>query len=172
MGKSKNRKENNKGEKNKLNTFVKKVSLRKSGGKTKSEVSKDKVEKKAVSKTKISKLNIEIPVTSDNIPVTQGMFNGFRSEINSSITSLQLELKSFQKTVDGQFNQVYSKIEKLTGEVHRLAGLIEEQNTKNNIVLDAITAITDRQFRFESEMSERTTRLEEILLASRAQGGL
>ena len=53
-----------------------------------------------------------------------------------------------------------------------MAVLIELQNAKNNIVLDAITAITDRPFRFESEMSECTTRLEEILLASRAQGGL
>ena len=63
------------------------------------------------------------------VPVTQGMLYGVRDE-----------LKAEMRSVEG----------KISSQVHGLTILVEEQNAKNNVVLDGLTNIFHRQERLEN----------------------
>ncbi len=56
--------------------------------------------------------------------------------------------------VDGKFHEVVAAIHGLTAQVARQGMLVEEQNARNNIVLEALTGLTQRQNRVESRMDE------------------
>lgn len=61
--------------------------------------------------------------------------------------------------IDARFTEQDAKFDKLGGEIHRLAVLVEEQNAKNNIVLEGLRGLFDRQERVE----KRTDQMEQIL---------
>ena len=68
---------------------------------------------------------------------------------------------SFNARMDARFERIEAKIEQLASSVHRIGVLVEEQNARNNIVLDGLTNLFDRQERHE----ERTSALEKHLLS-------
>ena len=70
--------------------------------------------------------------------------------------------------VDARFDQVMGAIHQLTSEVARIGTLVEEQNSRNQIVLEALTGLYQRQDRVESRMD----RNEELFhsIATRPKG--
>jgi hypothetical protein len=83
------------------------------------------------------------PARAANVPVTQRMLYAVRDELKSDIKAS--DFKS-----EGKFNLLNANIQQLKSEVHRIAILVEEQNAKNNIVLDGLTNLFERQERLES----------------------
>ena len=110
---------------------------------------------------------------SKDIPATQGMLHLVRRELKSEIRSSRSHSDSRFNTlesrfkdvdarfaqVDARFNQVMGAIHQLTSEVARIGTLVEEQNSRNQIVLEALTGIYQRQDRVESRMD----RVEELV---------
>jgi hypothetical protein len=73
-----------------------------------------------------------------DVPATQGMLRLVRSEIKSDIRGLRSEMKS-------GFYRTDSKIEQVLSEVARVGSLVEEQNSRNQIVLEGLTNLFHRQ---------------------------
>ncbi len=70
------------------------------------------------------------PYRPSQVPVTQGMLYGVRDELKAEVRSVEAKMSS---------------------QIHRLAVLMEEQNSKNNVVLDGLGNLFHRQ-RIEDEM--------------------
>ena len=86
------------------------------------------------------KLNSELklPARAQDVPVTQGMLRLVRSELKSDIHGLKSEIKS-------GFHKADSKVEQVLAEVARVGSLVEEQNSRNQIVLEGLTNLFHRQ---------------------------
>jgi hypothetical protein len=80
------------------------------------------------------------PSRAANVPVTQKMLYAVRDELNSSISALDAK-------VDSRFHQ-------LTAQIHQMKILVEEQNSKNNIVLDGLTNLFERHTRLDHSFRE------------------
>lgn len=84
-------------------------------------------------------------ITRSSAPASVGLVKEIRSELKADIRSLG-------KRMDARFAGIESKIEGLTGEIHRVASLMEEQRNENRIVLDGLAAVISRQERVESDV--------------------
>ncbi|MES2770163.1 MAG: hypothetical protein V4596_13540 [Bdellovibrionota bacterium] len=80
------------------------------------------------------------PERAAEVYVTQKMLYGVRDE-----------LKNFTKS---NIRRVESQLEGLKSEMHHLGVIIEEQNAKNNAVLDNLSHLWNRQDRVESTLEE------------------
>ncbi len=89
----------------------------------------------------------EIPSRAEDVPVTQKMLYLVRDELKSDIRATNSNLESLEHKMDARFD-------KMTSEIHRLAILVEEQNAKNNIVLDGLSSLFHRQDRVENQVTE------------------
>ena len=112
-------------------------------------------------KTKASPSANTFPTQSKDLPATHGMLHLVRSEVKSDIRELRSEMNAQFRKVDARFNQVDARIEELTGAIHRLEGtvsrigiLVEEQNSRNQVVLEGLTGLYQRQDRLESRMDD------------------
>lgn len=83
------------------------------------------------------------PQRAQNVPVTQRMLYGVRDELKS-------EMKAMDFRFEGKFHALSAQIHELHSQVHRIGILVEEQNAKNNIVLDGLTSLFERQERLEN----------------------
>lgn len=122
-----------------------------------------------------SKSSFRYSTRSRDLPATQGMLHLVRNELKSDSRSLRSEMNSrfnevdarfnqidarFNqvdarfKEVDARFNRVDSKLEKVLSEVSRLAFIVEEQNSRNQIVLEGLSSLFHRQDRVERRMGE------------------
>ncbi len=124
--------------------------------------------------------NASIPVAAD-VPATSGMLSGVRIELierieqsreEANANSLRLNAKidavdAKVDAVDAKVDAVNAKIDVVSaelkaqmhgmqGQMARIEVLVEEQNSRNKVVLDGITALLSRQSRVE----ERLDRLE------------
>ena len=107
-------------------------------------------QKKAIfNKTKKTS-KIPILKTSD-LPATQLMLTTLRKQIKSEINSSEKRLESKINQVESKINQVESKInqvdskvELVLSEMHRMAILMEEQNSRNKFVLDGYASLYER----------------------------
>ncbi len=99
------------------------------------------------------------PKTKD-LPATQAMLGLVRDELKADTRELRSEMKSEFKTVDARFDRVDAKLERMAAEVSRIGMLMEEQNSRNQIVLEGLTAYIQRQERVETRIEdvERTVR--------------
>jgi hypothetical protein len=84
------------------------------------------------------------PRKSKDVPVTQEMLYEVRAELQHSIVSLESKMESKFKSVDGRFDLIDSKFEKVLAEVHRVGLLVEEQNSRNRFVLDGYASLDER----------------------------
>lgn len=107
----------------------------------------------AVRKTRAPARRVESALTADDVPVTAGMLAEVRSELLSRIDQTKLELRA-------EIQEVKAELVGIKADVARLGFLIEEQNARNKIVLDALAAFIDRQARVEHRMDviEETVR--------------
>ncbi|MEK6706878.1 MAG: hypothetical protein AAB116_27135 [Candidatus Poribacteria bacterium] len=114
---------------------------------------------------------------SKSLPATQGMLHLFRSELKADISELRSELKSDIKQLDAKISQVDAKVSQVeakvsqveakvsqveakvedvmkavhhvAAEVARVGILVEEQNSKNSLVIEGYTGLAQRQDRLE-----------------------
>lgn len=96
-----------------------------------------------------------VPASAHAVPVTQAMLVGVRTELVERMTALETRLEARLTEVEARLT---SQIHLLAGEVARIGVLVEEQNARNAIVLEAIRAMIDRQDRFDQRLTalERT----------------
>lgn len=144
-------------------------------------------QKKAISnKSKKTKIPSKIPILkTSELPATQLMLTTLRKQIKSEINSLEKRLDSKFNQVDSQFsqvesrfnqvdskfsqvesrfNQVDSKIELVLSEIHRIAILMEEQNSRNKFVLDGYASLYERQDRIELRFDAHEKNIEDLIL--------
>lgn len=121
------------------------------------------------------KPNRKYPTRARDVPVTQAMLYGVRDELNKGILaldrradsygsrfdSIELKLESHDKrfdSIDKRFDvlesKLDSKIEGVRSEVARIAVMVEEQNAKNDIVLEGLSGLFQRQNRVEKRVDE------------------
>ena len=101
-----------------------------------------------------------VPRTQD-LPATQGMLQLVRSESKADLRELRSEMKSGFKKIDARFNQndarfdaTDAKLERVLSEVSRIGILVEEQNSRNQVVLEGLTGLWQRQDRVETRVDE------------------
>lgn len=81
----------------------------------------------------------------------------FRSETNTRFDRVDArfhEVDARFKDVDARFNKVDAKLEQVLSEVSRLAFIVEEQNSRNQVVLEGLSGLFHRQDRTERRMGE------------------
>lgn len=92
-----------------------------------------------------------VPRTKD-LPATQEMLQLVRTELKADIRMLRSEVKAGFNQVDAKLNQMDSKFEQVLSEVARVGVLVEEQNSRNNIVMEGLNGLWQRQQRVESRV--------------------
>ncbi|MCC6558498.1 MAG: hypothetical protein IT372_36635 [Polyangiaceae bacterium] len=101
-------------------------------------------------------------LTADELPVTRRMLVEVRGELLSRIDQTKEELKA-------DIQAVKVDVHGVKADVARMLFLMEDQNARNKVVLDGLSAFMDRQTRVEQRMDvvEATVR---DLAASRPPG--
>jgi methyl-accepting chemotaxis protein len=64
------------------------------------------------------------------------------------------QMNSRFSQVDSRFEQIDSKLEQVLSQVSRVGTLVEEQNSRNQVVLEGLTGLYRRQDRIELEAGE------------------
>ncbi len=85
------------------------------------------------------------PRKSDDVPATKLQLELVRQEIKSDITSLSLRFNS-------KFANMDSKFEKMTSVLYEMKALLEEQNSRNRIVLDGYAHLFDKSVTSDSRI--------------------
>lgn len=75
-------------------------------------------------------------------------FDNLKRELDEKFQQVDARFKA----VDGRFDGIEFKLEKMSSDIHRIALLVEAQNAKNNYVLDGYAQLYDRQDRIEKRM--------------------
>lgn len=116
-----------------------------------------KAHTKKIERKKIQRRTI--PLRSGDVLVTQKMLSETKGELKSDITSVRLEVKALREEMNGRFAQVDArftqmdskisnmdaKLETVIAAIHRTNALVEEQNSRNRVVLDGYTSLYDHQ---------------------------
>ncbi len=123
-------------------------------------------QKKAISnKSKKNKPPSKIPILkTGDLPATQSMLTTLRKQIKSEINSSEKRLESKINQVESKINQVDSKVELVLSEIHRMAILMEEQNSRNKFVLDGYASLYERQDRLELRFDAHEKNIEDLIL--------
>ena len=85
--------------------------------------------------------------TADEVPITRGMLVGVRTEILHRIDEVREEVKA-------EIHGVKAEIHEVKASVARIEVLVEEQNARNRIVLEGITALLSRQNQVEQRVTD------------------
>jgi uncharacterized protein YdcH (DUF465 family) len=101
------------------------------------------------------------PNRATNMPVTVGIIEEFREEIKSHLRVHDRKFESLDhrfESLEQRFGSLEQKTEsfrcEVLVEVRRTRMLVEEQNNKNNIVLDGLSSLFGRQERVEGRVDE------------------
>lgn len=70
--------------------------------------------------------------------------------------------------IDARFATLEKKIEDVYNQVQRTNVLMEEQNNRNKLLMDALMNLLNRQDFLEKKVDERIKNLEDIIKISRA----
>lgn len=119
-------------------------------------------------------------LTADDVPVTRGMIVAMRTELLERIDQGREEAKAANKRLDAKIDSVRAEmraeIHEVKAEIHevkagvaRIEALVEEQNARNKVVLDGITALLSRQ----NQVEQRVEQVEDTVrkLAAARPGG-
>jgi len=87
-------------------------------------------------------------IRADDVPVNRKMLYSVRDELKSDILSVRSEMTSLHEN----FNALRAE---MTGAIHKVALLVEEQNSRNVIVLDGLNVLFHRQEQIEKEFSAK-----------------
>lgn len=114
--------------------------------------------------------------SAGNIPATSTMLAQVRTELLERMDQQERSFKAEIHGIRAEIHGVKAENQGIKAEMHgvkaevaRIAFLVEEQNARNKVVLDALVAFIDRQGRVEQRMDEveRTVR---SLASARAPG--
>ncbi|HSO00410.1 MAG TPA: hypothetical protein VLS89_19090 [Candidatus Nanopelagicales bacterium] len=100
-----------------------------------------------VRKTKAPVHGAERGLTADELPATRRMLADVRTELLLRIDQTKEELKAEIHGVRADIHAMQAEIHGVKADVARISFLIEEQNARNKVVLDALSAFMDRQTR-------------------------
>jgi hypothetical protein len=81
------------------------------------------------------------------------MMTTFRKELKSDMSALEYK-------VDAGFRNVDSKLEKMSGEMHRMLALMEEQRNQNQFIFDGYVQLQDQQARSDARINDVESFLE------------
>ena len=118
---------------------------------------------------------IPAAVSAAELPATRAMLGAVRTELLERIDQTKVELRTeIQETkaelraeiqdvkveLGARLGRVEAGLHEVKAEVARVAFLVEEQNARNKVVLDALVSFIDRQDRLEERMDgvEETVR--------------
>lgn len=135
-----------------------------------------------------SRSELKFPTQSKDLPATQGMLQLVRSELKS-------EMKAGFRNVDSKIEQVHSdvarvgsdvaqvrsevaqvrsdvarlssEVAQVTSEIARVGLLVEEQNSRNRIVMEGLTGLFQRQDRVELKVDEVESMVQSIAARAR-----
>lgn len=93
---------------------------------------------------------------SKDLPATQGILHLVRMELKS-------EMKAGFSQVNARFNQVDARFEQVLSEIARIGILVEEQNSRNRIVLEGLSGLWERQERVEKRVDHFEKTIHNIL---------
>jgi predicted nucleic acid-binding Zn-ribbon protein len=110
-----------------------------------------------------AKKSYPYPTRAADVPVTQRMLYAVRDELKADIKSVRSEIKSVRseiKSVNSDISsirsdfksleaKVDSRFHEISSQIYQMKVLVEEQNAKNNIVLDGLVNLFERQERLE-----------------------
>lgn len=151
------------------------------------------LKKPVTQKSKLPRAEVPFPTHSRELPATQGMLKLVRDELRAEmkagfhrIESRFNEQESKFSTIDSRFNQIDSRFnqidsrfsqidarfekidarfEQVLSEIARLGVLIEEQNSRNKIVLEGLTGLWQRQEQFDLRLTSEVERCVATTLA-------
>ena len=106
---------------------------------------------------------------SKELPATQVMLQLVRSELKADIRGLRSETKFGFGKLDSKFHLVDSKFDQVLSEVARIGFMVEEQNSKNHVVLEGLTGIYQRQDRSDLRMEEVQNIIQGLAARSRTK---
>ena len=106
--------------------------------------------------SKFNQVDSQFSQVESRFSQVESRFNQVESRFN------QVDSKISQ--VESKINQVDSKIELVLAEMHRMAILVEEQNSKNNFVLDGYASLYERQDRLELRFDAHEKNIEDLIL--------
>ena len=108
---------------------------------------------------RVKSRNKTVSTDPDHVPVTRKMLYLVRDELKYDSGSLEKkmdagfkEVDARFKEIDARFDRVDSELASIRSEVTRIAILVEDQNAKNNIVLEGLSSLFHRQDRVEKRM--------------------
>jgi chromosome segregation ATPase len=91
---------------------------------------------------KLDEMNSKFSTMDAKFSDIGARFNGVEGRFNA--------IDAKFSRVDARFNHMDSKFEQVLSEVSRIGLLVEEQNSKNQIVLEGLTSLWQRQERIEN----------------------
>src|SRR5262245_61655103 len=90
-------------------------------------------------------LRSAVPTSVRDVPASRGMLAGVRDELIERIAAAEKRFEARFNGLEARINGLEAQIHELRADVARVGVLVEEQNTRNAIVLEAIRAMIDRQ---------------------------
>lgn len=100
---------------------------------------------KSEPKTAKTQSKTRFETRSKDLPATQGMLQLVRNELKSDTQALRSEMNSQFKQVDSKIEQVLGVVHQVAAEVARVGTLVEEQNSRNEVVLEGLSVLFHRQ---------------------------
>lgn len=127
--------------------------------------------------SKIVKANRKNQLKADDIPVTVAHLNLFKKELNSKVTSIELNMKGLELTVksleqrmearftevESRFSKIDSTLEKMMELYHRQSVRLEEQATSNKIVFDHLNMLFERQEKLEKDTDQKIKNIQDAI---------
>lgn len=81
----------------------------------------------------------QAPLRNKNLPVTQGQFSEFRSEVNYKFTSMQMEFKAvrsemgaMEKRIDARFNEVDARFARIDARFNEIDARFDKIDARFN----------------------------------------
>ena len=84
-----------------------------------------------------------------DVPVAQGMLHLVRAELKADIKKVETSVHAVEANLRVVESNLMSAIHQVASEVARVGMLVEEQNSRNNLVLEGLTGLFERQTRVE-----------------------
>ena len=97
---------------------------------------------------------VSVPKSIRDVPVSRAMLMGVRDELIERISAVESRFEARFSGLESRFSGLEAQFHDVRAEVSRMSVLIEEQNTRNAIVLEAIRAMIDRQDRTEKRLDD------------------
>jgi hypothetical protein len=120
--------------------------------------------KKTESKTKSKN---EWALQSKNLPATQGMLHLVQNELKADIRGLRSEMDAGFHRVESSVAEVKASVARVEASTARIEALVEEQNSRNQVVLEGLTGLYHRQDRVESRLGEVENLVQTIAVHAR-----